>query len=220
MRIILKNVLGTSLLCAASFAANATETEIYTSVGLPGLIVGYSNPINDKVSLRADLATLGSPTQHRTIEAIDYDIKLKADRLALLADWFVSGGFRLTGGVTLNHARGDFQGHDNGGTITIGGNSYVAGSSDQFDVHVVYPNVMPYLGIGYGHAPSNSTGWGFLFDIGLSIGKPTVTGTASGPLLSQTVAQQDVDSELARVRDDAAKLHGIPQLSIGASYRF
>lgn len=214
----MKNVLGASLLCIASFAANAGE--VYTSVGLPGLILGYSTPYSDKVSLRVDVATLGSLTRHRTIEAIDYDANLKADRLALLADWFVSGGFRLTGGVTLNHARGDLQGHGNGGTITIGGNNYVAGPNDQFDVHIVYPNAMPYVGIGYGHAASPSKGWGFLFDVGLSIGKPSVTGGASGPLLSQTVTQQDVDQELARVRDVTSRLHGIPQVSIGASYRF
>lgn len=214
----MRNIVGTGLLCMASFAANAGE--VYTSVGLPGLIVGYAHPLTDRVSLRADLATIGSITRHRTIEAIDYDVTLKADRLALLADWSVAGAFRLTGGVTLNHARGDLQGHGNGGTIRIGSTSYVTGPSDRFDAHVVYPTAMPYIGFGYGHASSTSKGWGLMLDVGLSIGKPTVTGSASGPLLSQTVSQQDIDQELARVRDIADKLHGIPQLTVGASYRF
>ena len=49
-------------------ASNAQAGEVYTSVGLPGLTIGYSTPVADKVSLRADLSTVGSPTRHRSID--------------------------------------------------------------------------------------------------------------------------------------------------------
>ena len=214
----MRNTIAVSLALTASLAAHAGE--LYTSVGLPGLVVGYSNALNDSVAVRVDLATAGSLHRSRTIQAIDYDAQLRANRLALLADWFPGGDLRLTGGLTINDARIDAQGRGNGGTIIIGNTAYVAGPGDRFDAKAVYPHVMPYLGIGYGHAPSHATGWGVIVDFGLSFGKPTVTGSASGPLLSQTVSQQDVQDETNRVRDSLNKFHGIPQLSLGASYLF
>ena len=218
MEIDTKNFVRFGLLCMASASVQAGE--IYTSVGLPGLVIGYSHPVSDTVSLRADLSTLGSQTQHRSIGAVEYDVKVKADRLGLFADWFVSDGFRATGGLTFNNAHGDLNGRGNGGTITIGNTSYAAGPDDHFEGRVAYPHTMPYLGFGYGHAPSATKGWGFVFDLGLAFGKAKVTGRATGPLLSQSVSQQDVQQELDKVRDKAAKVPGIPQLSVGASYSF
>jgi len=213
----MKNQLRFGLLCVASF--NAQAGEVYTSIGLPGLTIGYSAPVTDNISLRADLSTLGSPTRHRSIDAVEYDVKVKADRLGLFADWFVSDGFRATGGLTFNNARADLNGRGNGGTITIGGTNYAAGPDDRFEGQVRYPNTMPYLGLGYGHA-AGTKGWGLVFDLGIAIGRAKVTGSAAGPLLSQSVSQQDTQKEVDKVRDKLAKVPGIPQLSVGAAYSF
>lgn len=217
MKIDMKTQLRFGLLCM--LASGAQAGEVYTSVGLPGLTIGYSAPVADNVSLRADLSTVGSPTQHRSIDAVEYDVKVKADRLGLFADWFVSDGFRATGGLTFNHARADLNGRGNGGTITIGGTAYAAGPEDRFEGRVKYPTTMPYLGIGYGHAVG-SQGWGFVFDLGMAFGRAKVTGSATGPLLSQSVSQQDTQREVDKVRAKLARLPGIPQLSIGAAYSF
>ncbi len=217
MKIDMKNQLRFGLLCLASF--NAQAGDVYTSIGLPGLTIGYSAPVADDISLRADLSTLGSQTRHRSIGAVEYDVKVKADRLGLFADWFVSDGFRATGGVTLNNARANLNGRGNGGTITIGNTSYAAGPDDRFEGQVKYPNTMPYLGIGYGHA-AGTTGWGFVFDLGMAFGRAKVTGSATGPLLTQSVSQQDTQREVDKVRDKLAKLPGIPQLSFGVAYSF
>ena len=217
MKIDMKNQLRFIFLCMLMSGAQAGE--VYTSVGLPGLTIGYSTPVADKVSLRADLSTVGSPTRHRSIDAAEYDVKVKADRLGLFADWFVSDGFRATGGLTFNNARADLNGRGNGGTITIGGTAYAAGPDDRFEGQVKYPTTMPYLGVGYGHA-AGATGWGFVFDLGLAFGKAQVTGSATGPLLSQSVSQQDTQREVDKVRDKLAKIPGIPQLSLGAAYSF
>lgn len=205
------------LLCMLGSSAQAGE--LYASIGLPGLMIGYATPVAGDVSLRADLSTVGSPTRHRAIDAVEYDVKVKADRLGLFADWFVSNGFRATAGLTFNHARADLKGRGNGGTITIGGTAYAAGPNDRFEGQVKYPTTMPYLGIGYGHA-AGTQGWGFVFDLGLAFGRAKVTGSATGPLLSQSVSQQDTQREVEKVRARLAKLPGIPQLSIGASYAF
>lgn len=214
----MKKLLATSFLLLAPFAASAGE--LYTSVGLPGLTLGYAEALGESVTLRGDVTTVGSISRKRTVQAIDYDAHFKSDRVALLADWFVAGKVRLTGGATFQNTRADLYGHGNGGTIKIGNTSYVAGPSDQFDAHVQYPHAMPYLGIGFGHAKSSVAGWTFIADFGISIGRPDVSGSASGPLLSQTVTQQDIDQELASIRESTAKYRGIPQLSLGLGYRF
>lgn len=205
------------LMCLVASSAQAGE--VYTAVGLPGLMIGYSTPVSERVSLRADLSSVGSQTRHRSIDAADYDVKVKADRLGLFADWFVSDGFRATGGLTFNNARADLNGRGNGGTISIGGTRYAAGPDDRFEGQVKYPSTMPYLGIGYGHA-AGTQGWGLVFDLGLAFGKAKVTGSATGPLLSQSVSQQDTQREVDKVRDKLARLPGIPQLSVGAAYSF
>lgn len=213
----MKSTLAAFLICTT---CAASAGEVYTAAGLPGLMLGYSTGLSQDFAVRADVSTVGTLHRDRNIQAIDYQATIKADRLALLGDWFPAGGFRLTGGLTINHARGDLQGHGNGGMILVGNTSYPAGPDDRFVAKVTYPTAMPYIGLGYGHAPRSGPGWGFLFDVGLSIGRPTVTGSASGPLLSQSVSQQDVQAEVNRVRDNLDKYHGIPQLSLGASYRF
>jgi hypothetical protein len=214
----MKALLATAALAAIALPAQAGDA--YVEAGAPGLIVGYGMPINDRFDWRVDAATLGSPSRHTTIGSIDYDARIKADRVALLADWFIAGGFYLSGGAAFHHAVADLTGHGNGGTITIGGHSYVAGPDDEVFAHVRFPDVMPYLGLGWRTPPSGGKGWGFAFDAGLSIGKSTVTGGVSGPQLSQVVTQQDIQQELDQVKHDADRLNGVPQLSFGATYRF
>lgn len=216
-----KSLAALGALCMLSAGAQAGE--IYGNIGLPGVMLGYAQPIGPNLTLRGDIATLGRHDKDGREEGIDYTGRLKAQRAGLFADWFPSGsgsGFRLTGGVTFNDVRADLQGRGNGGTINIGGRDYVTGPDDRFDVKIEFPRTTPYLGIGWGHPPSTATGWGFVFDLGASIGKAKVRGSVSGPNLSGRVSQADIDRELEELRDGAGKLRALPQLSVGLSYRF
>jgi hypothetical protein len=114
----------------------------------------------------------------------------------------------------------ELAGRGNGGTITIGNNSYTTSPDDRFNVTIEMPRTTPYLGIGWGHHASRGAGWGFVFDLGASIGRAKVKGSVSGPNLSGNVSQQDIDAELAQLREDAGHFRAVPQLSLGASYRF
>lgn len=191
--------------------------EVYANVGLPGLMLGYAQPISPDFTLRADVATLGRHSKRTTEEGIDYDAKVKADRLALLADWFVVGGFRLTGGVTFNRMQADLVARGNGTPVNIGGTNYILTSDDRFDVKIEFPRTTPYLGLGYGHQLGQ--GIGFTFDLGASIGKAKVTETHSGPVLSQA-SQADIDREMAELREGVGKVRFMPQLSVGLAVRF
>lgn len=205
-----------ALLAASSvFAGDA-----YLGAGLPGVQLGYAQPVSDSLTLRADFSTLGHLNRTRSENNLDYAAKLKLDRLGLFADWFFAGSWRAVGGLTLNRARADLRGSGNGGAITIGNTTYLAGPGEGFDVDVKFPRAMPYLGLGYGHKGLPGKGWGLAFDVGVAFGKPRVNGTVRGALLSQAVSQADIDRELADIRDEANRLKGIPQLTLAVSYRF
>lgn len=205
--------------CAALFlAAGAAHAgEVYAGIGLPGVMLGYAHPIHDSLTVRGDFATLGSRSKQQTEEGIDYDAKATLGRVGVFADWFVAGGLRLTGGLTLNDFKVDLLARGNGQPITIGGRSYPTSGADRFKVAIKFPSTTPYLGIGYGH--QLSTGLGFVFDIGASIGKAKLSTEASGPNLSQ-VSQADIDAETAELRDGVARLRALPQISFGVAYRF
>jgi hypothetical protein len=84
-------------------------------------------------------------------------------------------------------------------------------------VKIEFPKTTPYIGLGYGH--QLSTGWGFVFDLGASIGKAKVTESHSGNNFS-LIPQSDIDAEMAEIRDGAGKIKAIPMIAIGFNYRF
>jgi hypothetical protein len=201
---------------AACLVAGAHAGELYGNIGLPGVMIGYAQPLNAHFGLRADVASLGTIDADGTEEGIDYEGKARAHRVGVFGDWFVfGGGFRLTGGITLNVMRIDLTGRGNGGTIEIGNTTYVTAPGDRFDVRIKFPRVTPYLGIGYGQQPA-AAGWGFVFDLGASIGKAKVSASTN----IAGVTQDDIDRELQELRDGVGKVRAIPQLSVGVNYRF
>ncbi len=203
-------------LCALS---NAQANEIYGAIGVPGVMLGYAHSLSPSATVRADYGTLGSRTSTSTEEGINYSTRLKANRLGLFADWFPSqNNFRLTGGLTANQYKVDLAGGGSGSTISIGNTTYALQAGDRFNVQVKFPSTTPYLGLGWGHQRA-AKGWGFNADLGASLGKAKVTTSLSGALASQ-VSQADLDAETAEIRDGVGKVRFIPQLTVGASYRF
>ncbi|HEU4623109.1 MAG TPA: hypothetical protein VFS42_12875 [Burkholderiaceae bacterium] len=215
----MKQYLWAAALALAASSAHANE--VYAGLGVPGLQLGYSQAVMNQVSVRGELATSGRYTKDTTQEGIDYSGQFKYDRAAVFADWFVAGnGFRVTGGLTFNRLRVELEGRGNGGSIDIGSTTYTTTADDRFNVDVKYPTVMPYLGIGWGHHETAGKGFSFVADLGVSFGKPKVTGSVSGPQLSGVVTQADIDRELAEVRNKADDYKVVPQITVGVSYRF
>ncbi len=84
---------------------------------------------------------------------------------------------------------------------------------------IEYASALPYLGLGFETQASKSGGFGFLFDIGEAIGKPTVllNSTSSG---SSATLRADLNAEQAKLQDDANKVPLWPVISLGLTYRF
>lgn len=207
--------LSTALvLCTGAVQAG----ELYANIGVPGVMLGYAQPLGPMFGLRADVATLGDRSDRRTEDGINYDAKLKASRTALLADWFpFAGSFRLTGGVTSNQYKLDLLATGAGGSLTIGSTTYTTTAADQFRVQVKFPSSTPYVGFGWGH--NSGSGLRFSLDVGAKIGKATVSYALSGPL-AQQASQADIDAELAELRDGVGKIRAVPQLTVGLGYSF
>jgi hypothetical protein len=192
--------------------------ELYLKGGLPGAILGWAQPMGSHFGLRVDVGSIGTISERRTEDGITYDGRLKADRAALLADWFVFGGsFRFTGGVTSARYSLDLAATGAGGTLTLGDTTYTTTASDRFSVKVKMPSSMPYLGLGWGH--QSNSGLRFSLDLGAKFGKAALSYTLSGPWAG-SVAQSDIDAELAELRDGVGKIKLVPQLTLGLGYSF
>lgn len=199
-------------------ATGAQAQEIYLKAGLPGYGIGFAQPLGPLFTVRADFLTLGERRERRTEDGIDYDGRLEASRGALLADLFpFAGRFRISAGVTAAKYRLDLVATGAGGTITVGNTTYTTTANDRFEVQVKMPSTMPYLGIGWGH--HSQSGLRFSFDIGAAVGKARLGYQLSGPWASQ-VSQQDIDAELAELRDGVGKVRAIPQVTLGIGYSF
>jgi hypothetical protein len=203
---------------AAAFTSSARAGEVYFKGGLPGVILGWSQPLNSYFGLRLDAATAGTVSEQRTEDGIRYDGRLKAERAALLADWFpFAGRFRFTGGITSSKYSLDLLASGSGGSITVGNTTYTTTAADQFKVLVKMPSSMPYVGLGYGH--HSDGGLRFSFDLGAKLGKANLSHALAGPWASR-VSQADIDAELAELRDGVGKVRLVPQLTIGLGYSF
>lgn len=208
--------LGMAVLATAAMAG-AHAGEIYGGIGLPGVMLGYAQPLNERFTLRADVATLGSRSVTRTENSISYSGSVDTQRVGVFADWFLfKGGMRATGGVTFNKFGLDLSAQTAAGqTITINGTPYAQGG--RLDVSIKFPSTTPYLGIGYGHHAGK--GLSFVWDLGASVGRATVKGTLGGALAA-AVPQAQLDAELADIRDGVGKIRILPQASIALSYKF
>lgn len=211
-----------SLMAVAASAcclSTAQAGEVYLGLGIPGVGLGYAQPISPTVTLRGDIFTLGSREANEVENGISYRATVKLQRAALLADWFPFGGsFRLTGGAAFNTYKIDLDANGAGGSLTIGDRTYATTAADGLNVQVKFPNTTPYIGIGWGH--QMGSGLRFSADIGAAIGKAKLTAVARGQLASQPDIQQNLDKELAELRDGVGKVKAIPQLSIGIGYSF
>lgn len=213
-------VLATLLLAATPGSALAGEP--YVKVGLPGIVVGYAHTVNDQLGLRVDAGTTGRISRDRTESGVPYRQQLKYDRVGLFGDYRPFGGrFRLTAGLTINDASAKLDSRFDGATsVTINETTITPSAADYFRARVKIPRLTPYFGIGWGHEPRES-GFGFVADVGVSVGKAKVTVdqnlTENHPSL---ISQEDVDVETRELKDKVGKVRVLPHLAVGMSYRY
>jgi len=103
-------------------------------------------------------------------------------------------------------------------------------SKDTFTGLLKFPTVAPYLGIGWGYHDTQKPGLDFVFDLGVSFGKPSTNLIISDNLqakirLARVLGDaSSVDALLngaqQKLTDTANAFKVFPQVYAGISYRF
>ena len=216
------------LLALAGAPIGACALEPYVATGFPYALVGVAQPLNGSITLRADFGTVAHHDYTGSTSDEDYRGSIDYNRAALLADWFALGnGFRLTGGATFNQAKATLRATARDGQIVLGGLVFQASGSQYYvESEVKMPDVMPYLGIGWGHhAPADGAGFTFNFDLGASIGTAKAAPLTPSPQLASDIAltpggPDALASENRKFQDDVGNVKALPQVTIGVGYRF
>jgi len=211
-----RTLLVLSMLGACAGAAHAADA--YVATGFPYLLVGVAQPVSDAITVRADWGTVGHHSYTGSTSDNDYTGSLKYDRFGLFGDLFVTGQFRLTGGATINHGSTQLFATSRGSQITIGGTVY--NYTGDVTSTVTLPQTTPYLGIGWGHAAAATAGFSVHADLGFSFGKPKATPLKAEGQVAQFVSDADLADENRRFQDGVGQVKGLPQLTVGATYRF
>lgn len=200
--------------------ASAQAQDIYGGVGFPGLVtLGYSSPLTQNVGGRIEIGTGLSISLDGNRDGVDVTGKLKSNTVGAFADWFPfeNNGFRIVGGITVNDTKAELSAVGTGNT-TIN-NKTVNMTGENYNVKVSFPDVTPYIGIGYGHNNANKKGFGFYADIGVMIGNYTVDTTTS-LVANGKLTQADVDAQSQKLRDGIGGIGYMPSASLGITYRF
>jgi hypothetical protein len=213
-------VLALSLGLSASFAHAFQLGDIYLQGGTQGFGLGYAQPLTSWAGLRADING-GGLSHDFSAGDLDYDAHLHLFGIGTYVDLFPfpSSGFRISTGLLFNddYINGTAR-PDSSGNITINGTTYNIPTAN-VTARVKEPSVMPYLGIGYGHKPSATRGFGLTADMGVAFGKPHVDFNASPDVIAAAGAA-NVAAEEQQVQNKAAKYHIYPIVQIGVTYRF
>lgn len=213
--------IGLAWVCVAA-ASSSHAAEVYASVGLPGLVVGYAHTVNQQLGLRVDAGTTGSFARNRTESGIPYSVRFEYNRIGLFGDYFpFAGRFRLTTGLTVNDTALSMKSRFDGNTsVTFSDTTITPTVNDRFDAMVKIPRVTPYLGIGWGHH-AREAGLGFIADLGVSIGRAKLSVQQN--LLENypgVLTQNDIDVKTDELRENVDKVRVLPQASVGLSYRY
>jgi hypothetical protein len=220
--------LAASVLVALCLVASrpAAAVEAYAATGFPYALVGVAQAINPMFAVRADFGTIAHHGYSGSTADNDFKGNIDYNRAALLGDWFVAGGgFRLSGGATLNNAKATLTASAHNGKISIGGQQYDAPSSLYYvQSELSFPKAAPYIGLGWGHHDSPA-GLSFNVDLGASIGSAKATPLKASPALASELAvnqggSADLAQENRDFQDTVHKFKAIPQLTFGIGYRF
>jgi len=153
---------------------------------------------------------------------ISYQFSFKLHSFNALVDLYpgAHGSFHFTAGVATNPLTATGTGEPSGsGTFSINNHNYTAGQVGTLTAGLKFSSAAPYLGLGFG-TPANKKGGLFLaFDLGVRIGKPTFTLSATGASGNAQLAS-DLTAQQNKSQTDVNKLFGWPVIALGIGYRF
>ena len=206
-----------ALVALSCVTVHAVGAEVYGGVGTTGYEIGLAQTVGNGFGARIEANSLSIRRDFNT-SGIDYDSRLKFSNAGIYLDAFVAGSFRVTGGALIGTRKFHGNARSSGNTIELNGVTYVLGAGDSLEFEAKFPNVMPYIGVGWGHQ-QDTAGLHFYADAGVAIGRPDVKLTPSPSLLAK-VNPNDVAAEQNSAQDKADGLRFYPVLKFGIRYAF
>ncbi len=211
-------LLSSGLAAALTLAAgSAGAGELYAGIGTTGLELGVAGRFGGDVAGRLEANAL-SVTRDFSTSDIDYDAKMEFFTAGVYLDWFITGGFRLTGGALVGERKVHGTARSAGNTVSLNGVAYPVAAGDTLDFDAKFPTVTPYLGLGFGHHRADA-GWHVYADAGVAWARPEVTLSPSASLAAK-LNPGDLAAEQALARDKANGLRAYPVLKVGVAYAF
>lgn len=208
------------VLTVGSSAHAQVSQEVYGQIGTEGVGIGYGHVLGSMVNARIEFN--GFALSHDvTAGDLDYHAKLNLYHAGLYADFFPAPSyvpFRLTAGLLIGGDNIDADANSVSGTYTINGRTY-SSLGQTIHAKASYPTVRPYLGIGFGHSPRATRGWGLFFDAGVAYGRPHLDFDVP-PAIVAEAGQANVDAEEQQLRDKVDRYRFYPVVKIGVTYRF
>jgi hypothetical protein len=154
--------------------------------------------------------------------SVSFNAKLDFQGKSALLDYYPSktGKLHLSGGVMTTPVEVTGVGKPNlGGSYIFNGQSYPAATVGVVTADAIWPDMLPYFGLGFG-GPGGGDPVALIFDIGVAIGKPTFSMSASGAEGNPQL-QQNVEAETAEIQADLDRYAKVyPVLSLGVIVRF
>ncbi len=210
----------TLVACSAALQAQSEKMAVGGMGGTLGLGAEWIVKVSPDANLRfgAGVFNIGVGGEFLDV-AYDFDTDLLTFPVRL--DWYpFESSFHVTGGLIINRSRADLS-HQNGGTVTIGGTTYLIEDVGSIQGNVTFTPAVPYLGIGWGNAFGKTRRWGLISDVGLAyVGSPNVALEATGPIASSPGFQTDLARERADLQDDLDNYRLCPVLSLTLYFRF
>jgi len=211
-----------AVLAALSTAAFADGNQLYVRGGTMGVGVGYATALSERINARVGFSYFDY-SRDQTYDANRYGADLKFSSIEALADVYLAGGFRVTGGAIYSANKVDLTARlGAGGSFTLNGTTYSGINSASAVVDLGRKRVAPYIGIGYSSRPNGSAGLGFYFDAGVVHQSPqaSISIDANPAVTSDPSYQANKAQEEAKLRDAVSSTSNWPVVMVGMSYTF
>lgn len=217
-------ILGFASLLPAGLVAQSEAQGTDLSLAVRFGTLGVGGEISKLVTPHVGIRVSGNYfTYNKSFNNSDvsYDASLKFKAFSGLLDLYPAsrGAFRFSAGVMTRPITLTGNGVPSNGTFQINHHSYTTAQVGTLTETAQWGAALPYVGLGFGTPAAKSAGFGFLFDLGVAIGKPDVTLTATGAG-SNSALQSDLTAQIAKQESDANKIPLYPVLSMGIAYRF
>jgi len=211
----------------AEEAKHEKQSNVGITIGLAGLNLEISTPLNNYVSVRGEAHIAGELSKTLTLESNSFSMAFTPDTKSILIDFYpFSGAFYLTGGLVSQNIDIELTDTLSTPSFNFNGTSYAAYKLATVTGTAGFSNsTAPYLGLGWSNRNKLSSGFAFSFETGLiGVGKGNVDlSVKCGSILSSSecsLLQSDVAAEETQINSGLNRNLYYPVVKLGISYRF